>query len=320
LVFSDPEPVIGIFTRLSKQNYSGNLQLNFLVQVDAKPSKCQLVLEQPWHYSSIQINRKNFLFKPDGFFVEHQFKTSEITGLLQNGVNSIKLELAFKPAIESSTIAKERYGTEIESIYLTGDFAVAAHGTGEKNDSQRNRSGTFQLRPVHQAKSYSIASEKEIVSGDVSMDGYPFYAGAFELKQSFSLPEIDKGRKYFLELPNCEAIASVIELNGIVVDTLCWAPFKTEITKMLKTGRNELKIRVVNSMRNLLGPHHNSEGELIKVGPASFTGAGGFPGGAGDANWYDLRKTGKRLKIWSDTYHFIPFGLLEPARISVTTK
>ena len=317
---SEPEPVTGIFTRLSKQNYSGNLQLRFLVQVDTKPSKCQLVLEQPEQFRSIQINRKNYAFKPTGFFVDHQFKTSDITGYLQNGKNTIQLELTFKPAIESSAIAKERYGTEIESIYLTGDFAVVAHETGEKNDSQRNRAGTFQLRSVHQAKSYSIASEKEIVSGDVSMDGYPFYTGKFELNQSFNLSEIGKGRKYFLELPNCEAIASVIELNGIVVDTLCWAPFKTEITYALKTGRNELKIVMVNSLRNLLGPHHNSEGELIKVGPASFTGAGGFPGGAGDANWYDLRKTGKKLKIWTDTYHFIPFGLLEPARISVTTK
>jgi hypothetical protein len=320
MTYSEPEPVTGIFTRLSVQHYSGNLQLRFKVQVDTRPYNCQLVLEQPEQFRLIQINRKNYAFKPAGFFIDHQFKTADITGYLQHGINTIQLELAFNPAIENSTIAKERYGTEIESIYLTGNFAVAAHETGETNDSQRNRSGTFQLRPVHQAKSFSILPEKEVVSGDVSTEGYPFYAGPFELVQSFNLPEIEQGRKYFLELPNCEAIATVVELNGMVVDTLCWAPFKTEITYALKAGRNELKIVMVNSLRNLLGPHHNSEGELIKVGPASFTGAGGFPGGAGDANWYDLRKTGKKLKIWTDTYHFIPFGLLEPARISVTTN
>jgi hypothetical protein len=227
------------------------------------------------------------------------------------------MELEFSPSIPASSLAKERYGSELESIYLVGDFAVATHQPGTLNNSQRNETGNFQPRVVHQAGSFSLTTEKTQFTGDVSTAGYPFYAGAFELKQSFDLPEKLKNSSYFLELPNCEAIVSVIELNGTVVDTLCWSPYKTEITKALKTGKNELKITLVNSLRNLLGPHHHNKGELIRVGPNSFTGAGGFPDGGGETNWYDLRKTNSKLKIWTDTYHFIPFGLLEPARISV---
>jgi len=44
----------------------------------------------------------------------------------------------------------------------------------------------------------------------------------------------------------------VIELNGTVLDTLCWSPFKTDITRALKAGKNELKITMINSLRNLL--------------------------------------------------------------------
>jgi hypothetical protein len=136
------------------------------------------------------------------------------------------------------------------------------------------------------------------------------------LSRTFSLPEIDKDKRYFLELPNCEAIVSVVELNGTILDTLCWSPFKTDITNALKNGSNELKITLVNSLRNLLGPHHNKQGKLIKVGPASFAGAGGFPDKSGDKNWYDLRKTTDKLKTWTDFYTIIPLGFLEPVRIT----
>jgi len=315
--FSDQEPVIGITNRLSSQKYKGNLQLRYVVQVDEIPMNCRLVLEQPNLFKTLKINGEPYTFKTDGFYTDHQFKTSKINGRLKKGSNSLEMELEYSPSIPASSKAKERYGSELESIYLVGDFAVATHQPGAMNSSQRNETGTFQPRVVHQAGSFSLTAEKTQFNGDVSTTGYPFYAGAFELNQTFDLPEKLKNSSYFLELPNCESIVSVIELNGTVVDTLCWSPYKTEITKALKTGKNELKITLVNSLRNLLGPHHHNKGELIRVGPNSFTGAGGFPDGSGESNWYDLRKTNSKLKIWTDTYHFIPFGLLEPVKISV---
>lgn len=318
--FGDPEPLIGIFNRLSDQQYSGGLQLRFQVQIDETPKSCRLVLEQPNMYKAIKINGKPYSFKPDGFYVDHQFKTSGITAQLQKGSNVIELDIDFKPSIDNSSIAKERYGTEIESIYLIGDFAVTVHQVTDTNASQRNAAGTFQQRPVHQVQSFSIGAEKEQFSGEVSIEGYPFYTGAFEMKQTFNLPEFNKNSSYFLELPNCEAIVSVIELNGMVIDTLCWSPFKTDITKALNAGKNELKITMINSLRNLLGPHHNKQGELIRVGPNNFVGTGGFPDKNGDKYWYDLRKTAKELKTWTDAYNIIPFGLLEPVKVSERRK
>lgn len=266
-------------------------------------------------YSAVHINAKPFAFKSDGFYVDHQFKTADIVSLLQKGINTIELELDFKPAVKTSAIAIERYGSEIESIYLVGDFGVSCHNLSEMSNSQRNASGNFQPRPVHQAQSFSIGAEQTQFTGDVSTAGYPFYAGAFELKQTFEMPQLKKGSRYLLELPNCEAVVSIVELNRKVIDTLCWAPFKIDITQALKAGKNGLKITMVNSLRNLLGPHHHNRGELIKVGPNSFTGAGGFPDAGGDNNWYDLRKTTTKLKTWTDKYNLIPFGMLEPVRI-----
>ena len=56
--------------------------------------------------------------------MDRDFRTAEITPLLKKGDNEIVLALDFRSAVPSSYDADERYGTEIESVYLTGDFAV----------------------------------------------------------------------------------------------------------------------------------------------------------------------------------------------------
>ena len=316
--FSQPEPVIGIFSRLSDTNYNGELQLNYPVNVISAPKSCQLVLEQPEMYSNITINGKDIHFNGEAYYIDRTFKSTDVSSLIYKGKNNIQLTLDFKAPIPLSGNPVERYGTETESIYLTGDFAVSGNSEKETFDTQRNRSGDFQLRPVYQFTNFSITTEKEFVEGNLTLEGYPFFAGSFALSQDFEMPSVDADKKYYLELPNCEAIASVIEINGQIADTLVWSPFRTEITKYLKTGENTVKITLVNSLRNLLGPHHHKGGELIEVGPKSFTGAGGFPDGKGEKNWYNLRKTGSDNAIWTDIYNFIPFGFIEPIKITTS--
>ncbi len=314
--YSLPEPVIGIFNRLSKEKYSGPLILNYPVSIDNIPPGCTLVVEQPGMHKQIAVNNHTVAFKTEEFYIDHKFHTADVSGFLKEGKNEIQLSLDFIAPNPLSEVPKERYGTEIESIYLTGDFAVTGNLIAETMETQRNHTGDFLNRPVYQFSHFSIASEKKSFAGNLTMEGYPFYAGAFELKQDFVLKAVNPSKKYYIELPDCESVVSVIELNGRIVDTLCWAPYRTEITGFLKEGGNEVKITLVNSLRNLLGPHHHKGGELIKVGPDSFTGAGGFPDGRGESDWYDLRKTHSELAIWTDAYNHIPFGLLKPVQIT----
>lgn len=318
--FTTPEPVIGIFNRLADHNYNGKLILEYMVEIEKVPGNCNLVAEQPEMFSRIVINGKDFRFGADGFYVDRTFLTTDISDHIINGKNTIRLELDFRAPIPLSADPKERYGTEIESIYLTGDFGVSAKRAGDTMDTQRNRTGDFQQRPVHRFTSFAIGEEKTDFDGNLTLEGYPFYAGAFELSQWFEINNPDKTKRYFFELPNCEAIVSVVEINGQVADTLVWAPFKTEITDFMVEGKNELKITLVNSLRNLLGPHHHRGGELVKVGPNSFTGAGGFPDGRGEKDWYNIRKTGSENAIWTDVYHHIPFGFIEPVIITTSKK
>jgi hypothetical protein len=78
-----------------------------------------------------------------------------------------------------------------------------------------------------------------------------------------------------------------------------------------------VSITLINSLRNLLGPHHNAEGELIALSPESFTGVSTWTTSRkGEDDWYERRLKGDaNTNIWRDDYCMIPFGLLEDAEI-----
>lgn len=316
LTYSQSEPVIAIFQRLSDIRYEGALSLLYRVKVEDIPESARLAVEQPGIYSTLTVNGHTTDFNGPGYFIDPGFITADIKEYLQKGENSIRLDLNFRPAIPESPDQQARYGTEIESIFITGDFAVNGYGEKTTFSSQRNDSPDMVKKPVHRYHSFGIGSEKPKLKGNLTTEGYPFFAGAFELSGTFQA-EKEPGCRYFLNLPLTESVVTIVELNGVVTDTLVWLPSSSDVTTILVTGENKIRLTFYSSLRNLLGPHHHPKGELIRVGPDSFTGSGGFPEPSGDRNWYDLRKTNPELKLWTDEWNFIPFGLLEKPELLV---
>jgi hypothetical protein len=60
------------------------------------------------------------------------------------------------------------------------------------------------------------------------------------------------GRKVYLDLGIVKEIAAV-RVNGQSAGVLLWAPYRLEITKLLKTGANRLEIGVTNTLANRYG-------------------------------------------------------------------
>lgn len=310
-----PEPVIGIWNRLQEQAYEGNLYLKFFANFKSIPRHCALAIEQPKALQKILVNQKSVSFTDKSYFIDQSIKTQEISKLLKSGQNEIELQIHFSPTDPLSSDPVKRYETELESIYLIGEFGVYSEQIETVDNTQRNQSEDLQKRPAYAFENYYIDQEKNHFAGNVTLEGYPFYAGRFSLNNSFELPRLEKEKQYYLDLSQCEAIAIEVIINDQIVDTLCWAPYLVDISTQLKAGKNTIQLNMVNSLRNLMGPHHHKGVELIKVGPNSFTGAGGFPDGRGEADWYDRRMENKELSIWTDTYYHIPYGLLEKVSI-----
>jgi len=216
----------------------------------------------------------------------------------------------------------KRYGTEIESIYLTGDFAVSIMPGEPVVQSQRNSLGIFTEKPVHSVSRFAVTKEQDRFEGDLVDLGYPFYAGSFLLENSFTIEkgQADKGKRYFLTFPSFEAIVVKVRVNGTEFAPLLYSPWETEITEAVREGSNRVEVELTNSLRNLMGPHHHPGGELTAVGPVSFTGNPGWPSNTGgQPDWYDIRLRGKPT-MWSDDYYLVPFGLLEAPELEVTSN
>ena len=312
--FSKPEPVIGIHERFTRNNFNGSLILAFDFKTDALPSSCSMVLEQPEMFSKIELNGMPVNYNGMEFYRDMSFKTTDVTPAIQKGMNSVKLYLDYKAPVTDSRDPFERYGSEIESIYLTGDFAVRGERfTGPSEPSQRNARGFLVPKPVNHFTEFTITKEKAKFNGDLSGQGYPFFNGSFLIEKSFDFPGIDKNRSYVLKFPLSEAIILKVNINGIDKPPLAWSPWEVDITDAIREGSNSISITLVNSLRNLLGPHHNAEGELIALSPESFTGRSTWTTmRQGEENWYDLRlKADGSTNIWRDDYCIIPFGLLE---------
>ncbi len=314
--FSKPEPVLGIHERFTRDRWSGPLALAFDVAVDAVPAAASLVLEQPEMYNAVTVNERPVRFEGAGFYRDRSFRTADVSGLLRPGANTILLALDYVAPVPDSLDAYERYGSEIESIYLVGEFGVRATPSAEPpGETERNLRGFLPRRPIHRLGAFALAAEADTFGGDLVPAGYPFYAGRFQLERTFEMKAVSKKSRYFLAFPAVEAVVVEAELNGKRLPPLAWSPMEIDVTGALRPGTNRLHLVLTNSLRNLLGPHHHAGGELTGVGPDSFGGSGSWCAGArGEGNWYDVRLSGKP-GVWRDDYHCIPFGLLEPVRL-----
>ncbi|WP_233603261.1 glycosyl hydrolase [Pedobacter sp. KBW06] len=94
-------------------------------------------------------------------------------------------------------------------------------------------------------------------------DGIKYYSGAAYYHHDFELPKVKNGDRVLLDLGNEIAIAKA-KVNGVDVGGVWTAPYKIDITRALKSGKNELEIKVVNNWINrLIGDHQLPEDKRL---------------------------------------------------------
>jgi hypothetical protein len=168
--------------------------------------------------------------------------------------------------------AEDRYGTEIESLYLVGNFSVSGEWTG---DAPLQAAFTeWKVPPVDRdtllSKSIRLQPPQPLTAGDVTVQGLPFYSGRILI--CVPLPSLDASvKEVFLEVEKLQGAVAEVLVDDTVVGHLVAQPFVLDLSSVLiGQSRKKLEIVVYSSMRNLLGPHHHAEGELIQVGPGHF--------------------------------------------------
>lgn len=318
LTWGPVEPVIGMHERLTRDQWSGRLLLRYVAIAKDVIASAALVVEQSEIYRAIRVNDTLVKASGDVFWCDRTMHRLNIDGLLHVGQNIIELELDYIAPVPDSLDAVIRYGTEIESIYLIGDFHVQAQISPEPlAPTQRSRETLLPPVCVHRLRSFELTRSAVVQNGDLVLQGFPFYAGNMEYVFRFVLPQIKVDGRYKLKLNVPDAIVIVPKVNGHQMPALTCCPWELDITEEVRAGENELSLKLVNSLRNLLGPHHHCDGEQTRVGPDNFTGKTTWTNSTkGEHNWYDVRLTGKP-GIWRDDYHMVAFGLNQPIEILV---
>lgn len=255
-----------------------------------------LAVETPSIFE-ITVNGKKANKTDLGFYHDPAFRLIDVKDLVSLGNNEICLACDFEQSkqvyknmknslIFESEKNKLTYDMEIEAVYLVGDFGVVANAPFEK----------LERRAVRTNGDFVITEMPKVVNcGEIATQGFPFFAGSMTFEKEITLTEEEsKGRS--IEFSNLCSTVTEVKINGTDAGTVMWQPYSLSAGDLLRAGTNKIEITVTGNLRNLLGPHHLSEGECFAVAPPKFF------------HNSPLWSKGQNPD-WVDSYCFVEFGL-----------
>ncbi|MGC8570782.1 MAG: glycosyl hydrolase [Caldivirga sp.] len=260
--WSEPMPMPKVKDTILSLGVGSAYTIRFEVNATEKPQgKLSLVVESD-NLRRITINGHELnLSKPTGTWLDWNFKTYDVTDLIKDGINIIEVEgiIGLEP--------------DLEPLYLLGEFAVEAKPKGQS----------------------IIHREQPVTSlGDLTKQGYPFYSGAVELTRSVRIVNASGGFDKVELILSFNAALAIVYVNGVEVARVIQRNSSVDITKHVRYGDNEIKVTLIGTLGNTLGPLHR-KGDLSCVGPETF---------------YIVNES------WTDEYVLRPFGL-EDARLTL---
>ncbi len=288
--FSEPRPIVRIKNNLYTDRFEGTVTLKFSTEVQDVPKSALLVCE-PMRYISVSVNDIPVAFGEQWRF-ERQFKATDIAHALKSGTNKIELSFDYFQREEVYDVlfggGNEAlrnclsFDTEIEPIYIYGDFGVHSLSEYRETDSGKclRTNGPF-----------AICSRKNTINLDcINKDGYTFFAGEMTVHTSF---EWHRGEPTKIMLDGRFATVGA-SINGHELGTNIFGD-EFELGKFLNEGENRLTLTLCFSNRNLLGPHHKDVSEPSFVGPLAFS--------------FEKKWGGGQCKEYCNDYSFVKFGI-----------
>ncbi len=194
-----------------------------------------LVVEDAQRYD-IYANGKRVQSNVESWWLDPGLKQMPIGAYVQSGRNIITLRGRWDGDLA------------IEDVYLLGDFGV-------------------RVGPAGSVRLEDEVTEVEDIA-DLRLSGYPFYAGALRLETQLDLVPIE-GRP-FIEFDDLGGVVAEFSINGRDVGKVFWREYRLPVEEAIVPGRNTIAIRLINSLRNLLGPRHWRADEFTGVNPDSF--------------------------------------------------
>jgi hypothetical protein len=291
--YEEKLPVMAISDRLLKERRNGKVFLKYSFDITEIPETIFVETEK-MDVSNVWLNGSNISIDGQGR-LDRSFVRADISKLLRTGSNEFVFEINYfqsehvyhilfdmKDGTESLMNCLS-YDTDIEAIYILGDFNVISKDGFTKGDKGTSiAKGDFTI----------VKSRETIDVSKIVEQGYSFFAGEMTFEKQIDLE--DSNCK--LQLVGRFAIAEVYVndkfVSKLMFDDVC------DLTGYAVKGLNTLKVKLINSNRNLLGPFHCIyDHEPYAVGPGTFDMYG---------SWVDGKS-----KMYRDSYSFAKFGIEE---------
>ena len=243
-----------------------------------------LLVEHPeWH--RIFVNGIEISNKSEGFFQDPAFERIAIGSAVRVGNNLIRLETTFeqtpeiyescrKALIYETERNKLYFHSEVEAIYLAGDFGVATPGSWEEQPPTPGipnvaAPGGPSLR--YRGDFALVKQPTEITGNRIVQEGFPFFAGVITLAQEVTLDAEEAVKPHSIRFAEFNCNVLEVSVNGQKIATLLTPDYSCDIpVGLLHNGPNRIELTLVNSLRNMLGHFHSTNGDLLGIGPYSF--------------------------------------------------
>lgn len=270
------DDVIQLQTVLSALRRDCDLEIEYRFETAADfafEAPLTLVTETPEKYT-FALNGQDFSAVDGGEFFDSAFRRIVLPYPVKCGENILTMKMrytqpeGFYEQLEKAKYCETEYNkltfdTEIESVYLVGDFAVRHTGNSEKLERDAVRyQGKFILG--------APLNGQTVHAADLTAAGMPFFAGKVTLQKCFTLTESEAAAVKTLRWQPHGANSYHVKLNGAAVGSCFWEPYVLDLAGACRAGENILEIECVTSLRNMLGPHHLEQGEAIGVHTMSF--------------------------------------------------
>jgi len=224
-------------TASSREVKAQPVTLRFRFDVWELPAQpVMLVMENPGSFQ-IRVNDQPLpAAEESGWFIDPCFKKLPLPeGGLRQGPNEITITMDFHA------------GTELEAIYLAGDFGVS----------------------VSSGKPVIGALPERLTPGDITTQGLPFYSG----KITYRLPLAGLSRQaahYRLELGQFGGAAAAVRVSENAAPIMvAWPPYEADLPD-LSCETEEVLCDIWLTRRNTFGPLHLLPREQPHIGPMSF--------------------------------------------------
>jgi len=276
-----PYYILDAMERLLELRYNDKLKLRFKFTIDEKASlaKMKSFSLASEFVDSFKVTVNGNDITPDGnWWVDKAFKTYDIKSFVKVGENEIMVDGAFyqeenvykvlfgKEVLETEK-NKLTFDTELESMYLIGDFGV--YTDGEYVDGAR--------RATFATGKFTITDRPaKLVGGNIVTQGYPFFRGSMTFSQKVKI-EKAYGEKIGVTVPKPYGALAKLYVNGKFVKDMLWSDFTADISEFVKAGEDaKIAVEVIIGNRNLLGPHYAPDGETYCCNPSKFSPKGRY--------------------------------------------